>query len=106
MTPLRKTVSLVAALAISLPGRPTELDTQKEASPYGNGKPHGLVYLLRLQTNNDVCPQTLLNKWTISSPMIQMLSQCSPLGHCVYLVIQLSYLPPKLLDHKKQENRD
>jgi hypothetical protein len=39
MTPPRKTALLAPAMAFTLPSRPTELDTQKEAPPYGDGKP-------------------------------------------------------------------
>jgi hypothetical protein len=38
---------MAAALAIPMLSRPTELDTQQMASPYGNGKPDGLVCVPR-----------------------------------------------------------
>jgi hypothetical protein len=38
-----KTTSLPAALAVSLPSRPNQLDSQKHAPPYAEGKLYGHV---------------------------------------------------------------
>jgi hypothetical protein len=39
----RKTALVAAALAVSFPSRTTATDIQKEASPFGDVKPDGLV---------------------------------------------------------------
>jgi hypothetical protein len=39
MTPPRMTALLTPAVEFTLLSRPMELDTQKEAPPYGDGKP-------------------------------------------------------------------
>jgi hypothetical protein len=43
----RKTALLAAALAVPLQSNPTELNTQQNASPCGEDKPDGLLYVFR-----------------------------------------------------------
>jgi hypothetical protein len=57
MTNPKENALLASALAVSLPTRPTELDAQQKAPPYGDDKPDGLVCgsIKTLQSNNGVC---------------------------------------------------
>jgi hypothetical protein len=55
----RKTALLVSTLAVSLPSGPTELDTQQEATAYGDGEADSLACPSRLQSNNAVCARKI-----------------------------------------------
>jgi hypothetical protein len=51
----RKTAFLAAALAVSLPSWPTELETRKEAPPFGGVKPDTLVCVNRESEKQEWC---------------------------------------------------